>query len=301
MRRLCRRELVVPVPPLVGRGLGVALRRVLPLLLPPQGGDVEVAPGAAHRLVAAVVDEVGPEHPVAVADERVRAVPLVHAEVGVEPVGHGEPRHRPPHPLLQPRDLGLRAPRDEDQGGVAGVQVREVGDLIGEHGAARTRVVRPAVHPGLEEGAVDDQLAAALEQYVALPFACFVQRLRIARSATSAPRSVTVRRNRPGIVSGAATGVTLSTTGGGELRIGSGKLRRDGEEWQQFVPRRSLGRRHGRASLRRLSWGRTRARTPGPPRLNARDIAADRGACSAHAQWSRVCWSACSSSPQVPR
>src|SRR5215212_4997807 len=50
--------LVVQVPPLVRRGLRVALRRVLPHLLAPQGGDVEVAPGAAHVLVAAGVDEV---------------------------------------------------------------------------------------------------------------------------------------------------------------------------------------------------------------------------------------------------
>gem|GEM_PF-6834567 len=31
--------------------------RILPLLLPPEHGDVQVAPGAAHRLVAPVVDE----------------------------------------------------------------------------------------------------------------------------------------------------------------------------------------------------------------------------------------------------
>src|SRR5215207_1158177 len=73
--------LVVQVPPLVRRGLRVALRRVLPLLLAPERRHVEVAPGAAHRLVAAVVDEVGPEDPVALADEGVRSVPLVHAEV----------------------------------------------------------------------------------------------------------------------------------------------------------------------------------------------------------------------------
>src|SRR5512145_2609701 len=36
---------VVPVPPLVGRCLRVALRRVLPLLLASQRGDVEVVPG----------------------------------------------------------------------------------------------------------------------------------------------------------------------------------------------------------------------------------------------------------------
>src|SRR5687768_6119185 len=48
--------LVVEVPPPVGRGLRIALGRVLPLLLAPQRGDVEVGPGAAHGLVAAAVD-----------------------------------------------------------------------------------------------------------------------------------------------------------------------------------------------------------------------------------------------------
>src|SRR5580692_11800948 len=69
--------LVVPVPPSVRLGLRVALGRVLPLLLAAERGDVEVAPGTSHRLVAPATDEVGAEHPVAVADERVRAVPLV--------------------------------------------------------------------------------------------------------------------------------------------------------------------------------------------------------------------------------
>src|SRR5262245_51756533 len=72
---------VVPVPPLVRRRLRVALRRVLPVLLTPKRGDVEVIPRAPHLLVAAVVDEVGAKHLVVVrADERVRAVPFVDAE-----------------------------------------------------------------------------------------------------------------------------------------------------------------------------------------------------------------------------
>ena len=77
---------VVVVPPLVRRGLRVALGRVLPLLLAPERGDVEEAPGRAHVLVAAGVDEVGAEDPIALADERVVPVPLVHAEVLVEVV-----------------------------------------------------------------------------------------------------------------------------------------------------------------------------------------------------------------------
>jgi hypothetical protein len=40
----------------------------------------------------------------------------------------------------------------------------DVGDLIGHQGAAAARVVGPAEHARLEEGAVDDQLATALEQ-----------------------------------------------------------------------------------------------------------------------------------------
>jgi hypothetical protein len=52
---------VVVVPPLVGRRLRVARWRVFQLLLASERGDVEVAPGAAQVLVAAVVDEVGPE------------------------------------------------------------------------------------------------------------------------------------------------------------------------------------------------------------------------------------------------
>ena len=37
-------------------------------------------------------------------------------------------------------------------------------DLIGAQGAAAAGVLGPAEHPGLEEGAIDDQLRAALEQ-----------------------------------------------------------------------------------------------------------------------------------------
>src|SRR6185295_6108354 len=99
--------LVVPVPPLVWWGLRVALGRVLPLLLTTEGGHVEIAPGASHDLVAATVDEVRAKHAVAVADERVRAVPLVHSEVGVEAVGDRVPRHRPAHARFHPGDVGL--------------------------------------------------------------------------------------------------------------------------------------------------------------------------------------------------
>jgi len=53
-----------------------------PLASPPKSpdgerGEVEVAPGGPHRLVAAVVDEVCAEYPLAVAEEHVVAVPFM--------------------------------------------------------------------------------------------------------------------------------------------------------------------------------------------------------------------------------
>src|ERR1700726_1672653 len=122
---------LVPVPPLVRSALGVALRRILPGLLTPERRHVEVAPGGAHRLIAAAVDEVGSEYALALADERVVAVPFIHSEVGVEAVGDGVPGDFPAHPRLQARDVGLRCTRGIHEGRVARVQMGEVGDLVG--------------------------------------------------------------------------------------------------------------------------------------------------------------------------
>src|SRR5437016_9037298 len=102
---------VVPDPPLVRGSLRVAIRRVLPLLLAPKRSDVEVVPSVSHLLVAAVVDEVGSEHIIAGADERVRAVPLVHSEVFVEVVRYGVPWHLPAHPRFHTVDVLLRRAR----------------------------------------------------------------------------------------------------------------------------------------------------------------------------------------------
>src|ERR671925_2256703 len=103
---------VVIVPPLVRRGLGVALRRVLPLLLAAERRYVEVGPGGSHGLVAAGVDEVGAEDAVAFADERVGAVPLADAEVLVEVVRDRVPGdQRPGHPRLPVLDVLLQRGR----------------------------------------------------------------------------------------------------------------------------------------------------------------------------------------------
>src|SRR3954451_11533804 len=167
-RRSCRRRRavgVVVVPPLVRRRLRVAVGRVLPALLAAERGDVEVGPRAAHRLVAAVVDEVGAEDLVALTDERVRAVPLVDAEVAVEVVGDRVPGDLlPAHARLPAGDVRLGRARDEHERRVAGVEVREVGDLVGEGRAPGAAALGEARDAGLVEEAVDDELAAPVEQ-----------------------------------------------------------------------------------------------------------------------------------------
>ncbi len=118
------------------------------------------------------------------------------------------------------------------------------------------------------------------------------------RSAISPPRSVTVRRNRAGMVSGAATASRYP-----QLRVencGSGveNLAEMGKNDPQFVPRRSLGRRHRRASLRRFPRDEL---APGPARSTRTALAPIQDACSRHARSSRVRWSPCSSSRRPPR
>src|SRR5690349_16848146 len=102
IRRVLCVIVVVPVPPFVRRSLRVTRRRILPNLLTTERREIEVTPDGPHRFVAAIIDEVGAEHLIViVADEHVVAVPLVYAEVGVEAVCDGVPRHLPLHSCLQ--------------------------------------------------------------------------------------------------------------------------------------------------------------------------------------------------------
>src|SRR5262249_54773939 len=67
-RELGSLVLVVAAPPLVGLRLRIPDRRVLPLLLSTERGQVEKGPDAAERLDAAVGREVGAENVIAVAN-----------------------------------------------------------------------------------------------------------------------------------------------------------------------------------------------------------------------------------------
>src|SRR6185503_7443275 len=154
----------MPVPPFVRRRLRITLRRVFPLLLPSQRGYVEIVPSVPHLLIAATVDEVGSKNLLAVADECIRAVPLVHAKVFVETIRDGVPRHLPTHPRLHALDVRLRRTRSERERRVASVQMREVCNLVGHEGTAAAGMLGPTKHARLEERAVDDQLTPAFEQ-----------------------------------------------------------------------------------------------------------------------------------------
>src|SRR5215218_2761938 len=151
-RRRLRAVLVMPVPPLIGRGLRIPLRRVFPFLLAPKGGHVEEAPGIHEHFVAAVVDEVGAvDMTVVVADERVGAMPFVDAEVFVKVVGDREPRYLPTHPRLHPLDVGLLSTRGVHERGVTGVQMSKVADVVGHQGAAHAAMLGPPVHTRIDE------------------------------------------------------------------------------------------------------------------------------------------------------
>src|SRR5262249_8208053 len=141
------------------------LRRVFPLLLTPERSDIEIVPSVPHLLVTAAVNEVRAEHAIAVAYERVCAVPLVHPEILVEAVRNCVPRDElPAHSCFQALDVRLRRARAKHQGGVASVEMSGVSDLVGHHGAADACMFGPADHARFEEGAIDDQLPAAVEQ-----------------------------------------------------------------------------------------------------------------------------------------
>ena len=68
-------------------------------------------------------------------------------------------------------DVRLRRARGVGERGVAGVEMGEMGDLVGSEGAAAAGMVGPAEDAGFEEGAVDDQLTAALEEVEQAHFA----------------------------------------------------------------------------------------------------------------------------------
>src|SRR5438445_3626036 len=65
--------LVVPSPPLVGRGLRVTGGRILPVLLPAERRQVEECPGGAKRLDPATGREVAAVDLIAVAKENIKA------------------------------------------------------------------------------------------------------------------------------------------------------------------------------------------------------------------------------------
>jgi hypothetical protein len=63
----------VAAPPHIRRGLGRALGRILPVLLPAERRQIQEGPGAAQRLDAAPGSEIGAKDPLAIAQEDAEA------------------------------------------------------------------------------------------------------------------------------------------------------------------------------------------------------------------------------------
>src|SRR5438874_13154305 len=140
---------VVAAPPLVRLRLRVPAGRVLPLLLATERCQVEEGPNAAEGFDATGCGEVRAKDAVAVAQEDAEAAILAvmvavrlrrfrpDADVDVElALQRRVPRDGPTHPLSVRLDLRNRRAGHERKGGVAGVQVGEVADLVDEHRAA---------------------------------------------------------------------------------------------------------------------------------------------------------------------
>ena len=132
---------VVQAPPRVRRALRPAGRRVLPVLLAAERGQVEEGPDAAERLDAATPGRVGEEDAIAIAEEHVKGKILRRPQLALEVLAADRvPGDLPAHPAGERLDLALRRARDERERGVARVQVRERADLVGEHRAAPARL-----------------------------------------------------------------------------------------------------------------------------------------------------------------
>src|SRR6266404_1783480 len=83
----------------------------------------------------------------------------------VETVSDGIPWDLlPTHSRLKARNVGLRCARHIHQRRVTRFQVSEVGNLVGPQRTPNAGMLRPAMYARLKEGAVDDQLTAALKQ-----------------------------------------------------------------------------------------------------------------------------------------
>ncbi len=156
--------LVVKPIPLMRRSLWVAFRRVLPLLLSAERGDVEQAPDVAEGLDRATGGEVGMEDIFVIVDKHVESEPLCDPEVLGNVVMRGEPGEVPTHPRLESLDVRLWRGRDQHQRCIAGVQVREVGEAVDEHGASATSTLGEIGNSWLEEKTIDDELSAAIEE-----------------------------------------------------------------------------------------------------------------------------------------
>src|SRR5215472_2039833 len=144
-------------PPAVGGRLRPSFGRVLPLLLPPIGQQVDQRKGMTELLGAAAVGVPGAIHGVTVAQEYIDSESPAGrcADVGAEwTVRRGIPGHFVPDPPTVRECLADWALSDDDEPGVVAVQELQPSELRGEPRAARALPLLA----GEPHVVVDDQL-----------------------------------------------------------------------------------------------------------------------------------------------
>src|SRR5258708_3895072 len=144
-------------PPATSGRLRPALRRVLPLLLPPIGQQIGQRKGVTELLGAAAVGVPGAIHGVAIAQEHIDSEAAAGgcADVAAKwAVRRGVPGHFVPDPPLVRECLADWALGDDDEPGVVAVQEVQPSELRGEPCAAWA-LPRLAGEPHV---GVDDQL-----------------------------------------------------------------------------------------------------------------------------------------------
>ena len=130
--------LIMTTPPLVGRCLRPSRWRILPLLLSSERRQVEQDEAADEDFNASGIGKVGLENSIVLSKEDTQsegfALRSRESEIVIEiRPGRGKPWNTPSHPPLVRLEICQRGARDQNQGSVASVQVRNGTQMVHHH------------------------------------------------------------------------------------------------------------------------------------------------------------------------
>src|SRR5581483_8342620 len=138
---------------------------LFPALLPSERGQIEIVVRSVEQIDSAVGCRVGVKNVLALAQEDAHSPTLAAVRRGMEVVVEiaairGEPRDSPIHPGLEWLNLRQCRTGDEDQRGIARMEMGQMADIVDQERAERT-----ALFPArIKHKMVDNQLAAPIEE-----------------------------------------------------------------------------------------------------------------------------------------